>query len=583
MGLSFFFNLLFMASPLYTMQVFDRVVSSGRVETLIMLTIIAAAALFFMGALDAIRGMMLGRAGRWLEQQLGTRLIAWSIRGKLLGVRTNAQPLRELAAIRNFVGGPAINALADLPWSPVFIVVIWLIHPWLSVIAIVSALVLFSIALLNEVTSRSLMRESAQQSNENVRRAELAIRNAEVFHAMGMVPTFLGQWAERNEQSLLSGLKAADWNAVLYGATKAIRLFVQIAIMGVSAYLVILGEMTGGAMIAASMLLARSLSPFEQAIGSWKTFTAARDAYERLIATLDQVPPIEQTMRLPRPEGKVSCENIIYVPVGRSEPVLNGIRFELNAGDVLGIIGPSASGKSTLCRILVGVSKPSHGHARLDGADLSIWPTEQLGRAVGYLPQDVELFEGKVNSNIARLMPNFDPEAVVEAAKVAGIHEMIMRLPDGYETEIGESGALLSGGQRQRIGLARALYGRPPFIVLDEPNASLDSEGEASLIRAIEAAKEWGSTVIIVAHQPHILKPASKLLVLRGGTMQMFGPRDEVLKNLRVLHEQSKGAKPSEAPKQDAAAPAGAVGLPPPEILRQRLTAVGPSSPASQS
>jgi PrtD family type I secretion system ABC transporter len=624
MGVSFFFNILFMASPLYTMQVFDRVISSGRVETLILLTVIAGIALAFMGALEAIRGMLLTRVGRWLERQLAPRLIAWTIRGRLLGLETNAQPLRELGSIRAFVGGTAINAISDLPWSPVFIAVIWLIHPWLAVIAICAAIALFSIALANEFLSRTLMKQAAKQSNESVRRADLAIRNADVFHSMGMLRSFLVSWMDRNEQALEDQTRAADRNAVLYGMSKSIRLFVQILIMGGGAYLVLLGEMTGGGMIAASMLMARSLSPFEQAIGSWKILTAARDAYERLIKALDLVPHVEQNMRLPAPEGRVSCENIIFVPVGRTEPILNGIRFELNGGEVLGILGPSGGGKSTLCRLLVGVSKPSHGHARLDGADLFVWSPEQLGKAVGYLPQDVELFEGKVNSNIARLQPDFDPEAVVEAAKNAGIHEMIMRLPDGYETEIGEAGGFLSGGQRQRIGLARALYGRPKFIVLDEPNASLDAEGEASLIRAIETAKGWGATVVIVAHQPHILKPADKLLVIRNGAMQMFGPRDEVLKNLRVMHEAANGGKQGEAPRQVAnqrgsngLAPAGKqqpsakpaakpaprvsavpaapaepaaamepdapnntnepkeeVGLPPPDVLRQRLAAV---------
>ena len=586
MGLGFFFNLLFMATPLYTMQIFDRVISSGRIETLVMLTVIACIALMFMGALDAVRGMVLTRIGRWLERQLAPRLIAWSVRAKLLGVNDHIQPLRELATIRSFVGGSAITALADLPWAPLFILVIWLIHPWLAWIAIGTAALLFGFAFLNELTSRRLMKDSTKLQSENTRSAELAIRNADVFHAMGMLPGYLAAWAERGEQAMAGQTKAADRNSVIYGITKSVRMFVQMLIMGAGAYLVIKGEMSGGGMIAASMLLGRSLAPFEQSIGSWKSFTAARDANERLNKALEAIPLAAPSMRLPTPEGRISCENIIFIPPGRTEPVLNGISFDLNGGDILGIIGPSACGKSTLCRLLVGVSQPSHGHARLDGADVITWSAEQLGKAVGYLPQDVELFEGTVGSNIARLQPQFDPEAVVEAAKVAGIHDMVLRLPDGYETEIGEEGGFLSGGQRQRIGLARALYGRPRFIVLDEPNASLDVEGETSLIRAIGAAKEWGATVVIVAHQPHILKPADKLMVLRGGLIQLFGPRDEVLKNFRVMHEaanksQSNDVKPAEAPKQKAAA--GSTTLPSPEALRQRLAAAAPSLPSAQS
>jgi PrtD family type I secretion system ABC transporter len=400
---------------------------------------------------------------------------------------------------------------------------------------------------------------------------------------MGMLPGFLSGWMRANETSLVDQISATDRNSLLYGATRAIRLFVQIFIMGVGAYLAIAGQLTGGGMIAASMLLARSLSPFEQAIGSWKTLLAARDAYERLAKTLELVPSYEERMELPPPEGRISCENIMYMPRGQSHPILQGINFEISSGEVLGIIGPSACGKSTLCRIIVGVSLPTQGHCRLDGADVFRWSALELGEAVGYLPQDVELFEGSVNSNIARLQPDFDPEAVVEAAKAAGVHDMILRMSNGYDTDIGEAGRTLSGGQRQRIGLARALYGRPGLIVLDEPNASLDAEGEASLIRAIETAKGWGATVVIVAHQPHILKPADKILVLRNGKMHMFGPRDEVLKNLRVSPSPQparESAAQPEAPKPNAP---GLMELPPPEVLRQRLSAVGPTSPTSQS
>jgi len=537
------YNVLFLATPLYSLQIFDRYISSGHFETLVMLTIFAAIALAFMGALEAIRGFILARVARWLDRSLSPKLISWSIRGRLLGLPSSTQPLRELGLIRAFIGGQAITALCDVPWVPIFLAVVWLIHPWLAVLGFIAAAGLFSIAVLNEFVSRRPLKEATRLSNENVRSAELAIRNADVFRSMGMLSGFLAGWLDRNDQALDLQLKANDRNSILFGFTKSFRLFVQVLLMGIAAFLVVSGQMTAGGIIAVSMLISRALSPFEQAIGGWKIFLSARDAYERLTKLLDLVPAADTKMRLPAARGHLACESVSFTPHGQSQAILNGVSFAVEPGTILGVIGPSAAGKSTLCRILVGISQPTRGHARLDGADFSAWPADQLGRAIGYLPQEVELYEGKISTNIARLQANFDPDAVVEAAKVAGIHDMILRLPDGYETEIGEAGGFLSGGQRQRIGLARALYGRPQLIVLDEPNASLDAEGEASLINAIKAAKGWGATVIVVAHQPHVLKPADMLLVVRGGTVQLFGPRDEVLRTLRVMREHSEDGK----------------------------------------
>ena len=357
----------------------------------------------------------------------------------------------------------------------------------------------------------------------NVQQADQAIRNADAFHAMGMLPGFLAGWMKRNETMLALQLDAADRNAALVGFSKFVRIFVQILILGLGAYLVIHGELTSGGMIAASILLGRALAPVEQAIGAWKQMVAGRDAWERLQRLFERLPPPPKTMPLPAPNGRLTCEQVIFVPRGRDKPVLNGVSFALEPGEALGIIGPSAAGKSTLCKILVGSWQPTRGHARLDGADLFAWPPEQLGPYVGYLPQDVELFGGTVRDNIARLAAEPDPEAVIDAAMTAGVHEIILRLPNGYETEIGEGGSFLSGGQRQRIGLARALYRRPKLIVLDEPNASLDTEGEESLMTAMARAKAWGATVVIVAHQPRILRPVDKLLLLRDGRSEMFG------------------------------------------------------------
>jgi PrtD family type I secretion system ABC transporter len=349
---------------------------------------------------------------------------------------------------------------------------------------------------------------------------------------MGMLTSFLTGWSSRNERVLALQLVAADRNAALVGFSKFIRIFVQILILGAGASLVIDGQLTSGAMIAASILLGRALAPVEQAIGAWKGMVAARDSYDRMKRLLERMPAEQGAMPLPAPKGRVSCEQVVYVPRGRDKPVLNGVTFTLEAGEILAVVGPSAAGKSTLCKILVGSWQPTRGHARLDGADLFAWPAEQLGPYLGYLPQDVELFGGTVKDNIARLAPESDPAAVVDAAITAGVHDIILRLPNGYDIDIGDGGSFLSGGQRQRIGLARALYGKPRLIVLDEPNASLDAEGEESLIAAMQQAKQWGATVIIVAHQPRILKPVDKLLLLRDGRNEMFRPRDEILAKL---------------------------------------------------
>ena len=546
---SFFINLLILTSPIYMMQTYDRVLASGKIETLVMITIIAGVAVLVLGMLEMVRNRLLARIGQWLERRLAPELIGASMRGAIIGVAANAQALRDLAQVRAFLGGPGCTTVFDVPWTPIFLAVIWLMHPILGMVGLGSAVVLLALALINEHGSRAPLRQAGQMAIISVQQADQAIRNADAFHAMGMLPGFLAGWMGRNDRSLELQLAAADRNAVLVGLSKFVRIFVQMLILAAGAYLVIQSELSSGGMIAASILLGRALAPVEQTIGAWKGMVTARDSYERLKRLLERLPPPAMPMPLPAPKGRLSCEQVVYVPRGRDKPVLNGVTFALEPGEALGIIGPSAAGKSTLCKILVGSWQPTRGAVRLDGADLFAWPAEQLGPHVGYLPQDVELFGGTVKDNIARLAADPDPEQVVEAAMTAGVHEIILRLPNGYETEIGERGSHLSGGQRQRIGLARTLYGKPRLIVLDEPNASLDTEGEESLMKAMALAKAWGGTVIIVAHQPRVLKPVDKLLLLRDGRSEMFGPRDEVLAKLMP-------ARPADArPRIVASAP----------------------------
>ncbi|TVS00486.1 MAG: type I secretion system permease/ATPase [Rhodospirillales bacterium] len=538
---SFCINILVLTSPIYMMQTYDRVLASGHQETLLFMTLIAGVAVLVMGLLEAVRSRILGRLGDWLEQKLAPDLIAASMRGALQGLAPNAQALRDLATVRGFIGGNGVNAGLDSPWTPIFITVIWLMHPMLGTIALAAAVVLLVTALIGEALARAPMQSAQKLAISNTHKADSALRNAEVFQAMGMLPGFLATWMRQCHRAIGLQREAGDRHAALTGFSKFFRLFVQILILGAGAYLVLRHELTPGGMIAASILLGRALAPVDQAIGAWKAFIAARDAWGRLSRLLTGLPPLPAVMPLPAPKGAVACEQVVVQMAGRDQPTLAGVSFSLAPGEVLGILGPSAAGKSTLCRLLTGTWKPSRGHVRLDGADIFRWPAEQLGPFIGYLPQDVELFSGSIMENIARLAPEPDPQAVVDAAVTAGVHEIILRLPSGYETQIGEGGSVLSGGQRQRIGLARALYRRPRLIVLDEPSANLDTEGEAALNRAIVAAKGWGATVILVAHAPRILAPADKLLVLQDGQVRLFGPRDEVLAKLA-------GAPPAAGP-----------------------------------
>ena len=528
---SLFLNLLVLTSPLYMLQMFDRVLSSGRVETLFYLTVIAGIAIAVMGILDAVRSRLLARTGQWLERRLGPDVISVSIGQTLRGQALGNQPLRDVAAISGFITGQGLKVMLDAPWVPLFLLVIWALHPLLGVIGVAAALVLIAVALLNEILSRKPLMQAGELSLKAYQHAGAALRNADVVQAMGMLPGLVRRWQAENDQVLEQQLIAGDRNAGLMGFSHAFRAFAQVGLLGAGAYLVLAGELTPGGMIAASILMGRALSPVEQSIGAWRGVVSARAAHARLEGLL-AADGRRDVMPLPAPEGHLACERLVYLPAGREVPVLNGVSFALEAGEMLGIVGPSAAGKSTLCRLLVGATEPSRGHVRIDGADLGSWRAEDLGRHIGYLPQDVELLEGTIQENIARLAPKPDAEDVVRAARAAGVHDLILRLPQGYDTVLGGARNPLSGGERQRIGLARAFYGEPCLIVLDEPNANLDAEGETALLSAIDAAKSWRATIVLVAHQPRILRPADKVLLLRGGRVETIGARDEVLKNL---------------------------------------------------
>ena len=534
MAFSLAINLLTLASPLYMMQVFDRVLTSRSGDTLLMLTLITVLALAVLALIDAIRSQMLVRVGNWLDDRLGPTVFSGALKAALRADPGRAaQGLRDLATVRGFITGPGVTPLLDAPWAPIFIIALFLLHPLLGVIGLGGALLLISLALINEYITRQPLGEANKASSKTHQRAEAAMRNAEVIRAMGMAEGVLRLWRRENAGAREASRVAGTRGATVHAVSKFSRLFVQTGILGAGAWLVIQHEASPGAMFASMFLLGRALAPVETAIGTWKSLVAARLARRRLGELVDVLPDEEPGMELPRPAGELVVERLVFVPPGGDEPTLRGVSFELTPGEVLGIIGPSAAGKSTLARLIAGTWTPTAGKVRLDGADISVWHESRGSHHIGYLPQDIELFSGSVRDNIARL-GEAGPAAVIEAAKLVGLHESIMRLPRGYNSEIGDAGIKISGGQRQRIALARAVFGRPRLVVLDEPNASLDHEGEEALHSALAALKEMGTTIVMIAHRPSVLGLADKLLVLRHGSVEAYGSRAEVIAKLNA-------------------------------------------------
>jgi PrtD family type I secretion system ABC transporter len=554
---SLIINTMMLAMPIYMLQIYDRVLTTGRIETLIMLTVMAVTALVILGVLDVLRATVMTRLGRWVNAQLAPVFLTLSVRGRLLGDEAGAQPLRDLSVLQNFIGGAGLTFLFDAPMVPLFVALCWMLHPDIGVLAIVAAVLLFSLSVINDRLTRKPLLEANVGQIRAIAQAEAAIRNAEVVRAMGMLPAMVERWRGVNERTLDATQTASEWSGLIVGMTKAIRLLVQIAVLGLGAFLVIKTSLTAGSMIACSILIGRALAPVEQAVTAWKVFIAARIAYGRLKRRLQTLPPEAQRTHLPAPSGRLTIEAVSFVPPGGSRSVLRQVSFAIEPGEAVAVVGPSAAGKSTLCRLLVGLVQPNSGNIRLDGAELDHWDLDQLGRFIGYLPQDVELFAGTVRDNIAR-MGNGSDEDVVEAAKLAHAHDMILRLAEGYDTQIGEAGAKLSGGQRQRIGLARAVYGTPKLIVLDEPNANLDQAGETALAGAVEELKQQGAAMVIVGHRPSTLAHADKILLLKDGRAELFGPRDEVLARLRkaTVTTVATGTASQPAPVPNAASAA---------------------------
>lgn len=532
-ALSFFVNLLALTVPLYLLHVYDHVLASHSLDTLAMLTLIVIVALAVHATLEALRRAMLARIGVWLDDRVQPSVLIAAVQSALRNDAAAAsQAWRDISGLRSFFGGTASTSLFDLPWTPIFILAMILVHPLLGTIGLVASLVLFGLAVLNEMVTRKPFARASAAWGESQHRFETLLRNVEAISAMGMLPGVArllrdGQ-SEAKEAQLIAAARASTIQAV----ARFVRLFAQVIVMACAAWLVILNSVSPGAIFATSILLGRSLAPVEGAIGTWKAVTSVRLGYGRLRKILAAASQPRKAMELPRPNGQISIEQVTFVPPGASTPALRRLTFLVNPGEVLGIVGPSGAGKSTLGRLIAGTIGPTAGHVRLDNADMAIWLASGGHRYFGYLPQDIELIGGTVRENIARLQ-DAAPDDVIAAASMVGLHETIMRLPLGYETDIGESGTRLSGGQRQRLGLARAFFGHPRIIVLDEPNASLDAEGEGALREAIQNMKARGSTIIIIAQRLQILSLSDKILVLDNGMINAFGNRREVASKIK--------------------------------------------------
>lgn len=526
---SVFINVLVLVPSVYMLQIYDRVLSSRSATTLVAITFVCVALVAVYAALETVRSKILVRIGRRLDQLLAGRVFSAIFSASVLQRDGgSSQALRDLDTVREFLTGQGLFALFDAPWVPIYTALIFMIHPLLGVLSTVGACIIFGLALANELATRRILRDATTQGIGATRFVDSSLRNVEAVEAMGMLGGVYARWQHKRWHSLEYQAQASDRAGAIMAGLKFVRVCLQMMILGVGAYLVIQNEITAGLMIAASIVMGRALAPVETAVGTWKQFLATRSAYERLTGLLNFIPIPVDTLPLPAPRGDVAVENVIVAAPGGRVPILRGVSFKVAAGDIIGIIGPSAAGKSTLARTLVGVWPAYSGTVRIDGADIKGWDRNRLGPHIGYLPQDVELFEGTIAENIARF-GEIDPEKIIKAAQHAGVHQLILDLPNGYDTQIGQGGMTLSGGQRQRVALARALYGSPQILVLDEPNSNLDTNGESALSQAMIDIKAQGQTAFVVTHRVHILSQVDYIIALNQGVIEKYGTRDQIL------------------------------------------------------
>jgi len=542
-----FINILMLTGPLYMLQVYDRVLASGSISTLVTISILMAVMYAFMGFLEYVRSRVLVRIGDKLETDLGERTFAiWMKQGLYGKAGQRHRPLQDVSTLRQFLSGAAPTTLFDIPWAPLYIAVLFLFHWSLGVVGIIGATIIFIFAWLNEVTTRKPLQDASALRIKGQLFADTAHRNADAVTAMGMGGNMQARWQKHSKEAASATVLGSDRAGSLTSASKAFRMFVQSGILGWGALLAVQGIITPGSMIAGSIIMGRALAPIQMALGQWRGFLGARQAFNRLNKFYEMIPGQSENLSLPAPNGELTVTNILAAPPGSKVPVLTGLNFSVKPGQGLGVIGPSASGKSTLARLLVGIWIPQKGSVRLDGATFDQWNSDELGPYIGYLPQQVELFDGTIGENIGRFREDASAEDIVIAARRAAVHDMILHLPDGYDTRIGEGGAVLSGGQVQRIALARALYGDPALVVLDEPNANLDTEGDAALTAAIADLRRRGKTVVVMAHRPSAIAAVDQLLMLREGKQIAFGPKDDVIKEVTQQSQQrASGKQPS--------------------------------------
>lgn len=543
---SFFVNLLMLVPPLYMLQLYDRVLTSRSENTLIMLTLIVVVLFITMALLEIVRSKMLVRIGNYMDDLLSTRIFdsLFKVAQRYPG-KASSLPLGDLSQVRQFMTGNGVFAFFDAPWLPIYIAILYLFHPYFAFFAIGAVIVLFIFALINEYTTKEKLAEANSLSRESTVFVDSNLRNAEVVNAMGMQDNVRSKW-EKKYLSFLSAQSDASSKAGIWSnISKSSRMLFQSMILGFGGYLAINNEITPGMMIAGSIIMGRALAPLDLIINSWKGFSGARTSYQRLGELLKEFPKDKEYMQLPEPKGEVLLENVFVKPPNSELYSLKEVNLKIDQGDIVGIIGPSAAGKSSLARAMLGLWPLALGTARLDKADIMQWDKRALGKYIGYLPQDIELFEGTISENIARFN-EVDAQKVVEAAQIAGVHEMILRLPDGYDTVIGAGGASLSGGQRQRVGFARAVYDSPVLVVLDEPNSNLDEQGELALVNAINKLKEKNTTVVLITHRPSILQATNKLAVMRQGTIEAYGNTEDILSKLSGQRKLAQPKKPEQ-------------------------------------
>ncbi|MFP3018749.1 MAG: type I secretion system permease/ATPase [Candidatus Tisiphia sp.] len=544
---AFVINLLMLITPLYSLQVLDRVIGSGNLFTLMWLSIIIGTIYFIYGLLQVARSFTLIKVGEWLDKTVAPVIFGHSISAS--ATRTNmgaSQLLRDFQTVKTFLTSTGINTLFDAPWSVVYIIVIFLIHPYIGILTLVGAIIIVSTAFFNAAATNKTLGEATEFSIKGMTQADIANRNSEVVEAMGMMKNVTANWHQFNIASLEKQSIASYRNGAISNFSRFIRNVMQMLVTGIGAYVVVHTsgrDMTTGGMIMSSIIVGRALAPFDNAIELWKSMSGAIKSYKNINQLFASYKSREEAMPIPNVEGHLTVENIYYsIPIPPHIPqppipryILKGVSFAVQPGEILAIIGPSAAGKSTLAKVLVGVWKASSGTVRLDSGEIYRWNREDFGKHVGYLPQGIELFSGSIKQNIARMAENADPEKVIEAAKIAGAHEMILRLPDGYDSDIGTAGSNLSGGQKQRVGLARAFYGNPKLLILDEPNANLDEAGEIALSNCLKQAKSRGIAVVVISHRPSVLSVVDKILVLQDGAVALYGTQEEMQNRVKLL------------------------------------------------